>query len=181
VLVCRRAASCLIEPEPGDLVLVAGDGREHVYILAVLERAGDGPARLSVEGDLAIQVRRGHFSVSSSHGIDLVTATDVKIAGSGLDVRAERGRVFLAELSYIGGKILAQAERVKLLAGIFDSVLERFAQKVKRSYRVVEEMDHLRSGQISYRAEKNMDLRARNALLTAEELVKLDGDQIHLG
>ncbi|MBW2454888.1 MAG: DUF3540 domain-containing protein, partial [Deltaproteobacteria bacterium] len=35
--------------------------------------------------------------------------------------------------------------------------------------------------QIQHRAEKNYSLHGENALVTADELVKVDGEQIHLG
>jgi len=63
----------------------------------------------------------------------------------------------------------------------FDAVFERIAHKSRWSYREVEEMDQVRSGQIDYRSAKNLNLRGKHALITAEELVKIDGDQIHLG
>ena len=47
--------------------------------------------------------------------------------------------------------------------------------------RVVEECDYLRSGEVDYRADKNMSLRGDNTMVTAKELVKVDGGQIHLG
>lgn len=181
LLPARLAASCLLEPESADTVLAAGDPDGRIWVLAVLERAGTGPARLAVEGDLSVQVRRGGFSVAAADGIDLVSARQVKVIGSDLEVRAERGSLFVAEMSWLGRSLSAHLEKVKLLAGALDTVLERITQRVKRSFRVVEELDHLRSGQISWRAEKNLDLRGRNALVIARELVKLDGDQIHLG
>ena len=67
------------------------------------------------------------------------------------------------------------------MAGLVDTVMERISQKVKRSYRLVEECDYLRSGEVDYRADKNMSLHGDNTMVTAKELVKVDGGQIHLG
>jgi hypothetical protein len=39
----------------------------------------------------------------------------------------------------------------------------------------------VRARQIDYVAEKNVSVRGHNTLLTAEQLVKLDGEQVHLG
>ena len=60
-------------------------------------------------------------------------------------------------------------------------MLERLSQRVKRSYRTVDELDQLHARQLDYKVDKTMSLRAANALLTAEQLVKVDGGQIHLG
>ena len=62
-----------------------------------------------------------------------------------------------------------------------DSVTERWTQKTKRSYRFVEEMDITRAQEIDTRASGTLSMRGKNAITTAEELVKMDGRQIHLG
>jgi hypothetical protein len=84
-------------------------------------------------------------------------------------------------MSFLGSFLQAQIQRIKLTASSFDSVLERFLQKVGRSYRIISGVDHVRAEQIDYAAKNNASLRAKNAMITAEGLVKLDGDQIHLG
>jgi hypothetical protein len=177
----KRAVSCLIEPVIGDRVLIAGDLDDEIFVIAVLERPDASPMTITVDGDLTLGVPRGRFSIAAGKGIDLVTASDITLTGSELTVRAPKGHVFLDHLTYLGSKVFAQTQAVKLVGEFFDAVLDRISHKVKRSYRVVEELDHVRSGQIDYRAEKNMSLKAQNALVTADELIKMDGDQIHLG
>jgi hypothetical protein len=77
--------------------------------------------------------------------------------------------------------VRAQIDKLKLFAEHVDSVAERVAARVRRSYRTVEECDQVRAERIDYVAKGTMTLHAENALLTAEELVKLDGEQIHVG
>jgi hypothetical protein len=177
----RRAVSCLVEPVAGDRVLVAGDPHEDLFIIAVLERREPSTIRVVVEGDLSLGLPSGRFSIAAANGIDLVSARDMSMTSSELTVRSPKGSIFFENLTYMGMRFLAEIEGIKLLGSFFDTVMERINQKVKRSYRTVEELDTVRSGQIDYRAEKNMSLRGRNALVTARELVKIDGDQIHLG
>jgi hypothetical protein len=103
------------------------------------------------------------------------------VVSGAVRVNAVDGNVVLERMSFVATLFRAELESAKLIGKTFDSLLERFSQRVKRSYRVVEESDHLRAAQIDYAAKKSMSLHAENALLTAEELVKIDGDQIHLG
>jgi hypothetical protein len=173
--------SCLVAPEAEDgvLVAVAEDGR--VFILAVLDRREGAAVRLEAEGDLLLRLRNGRFAVAAQEGIELATAKEASVISGGLRVNAAEARVGLDRLSYLGRFVEAEVEQVKLFAGSLDSVLGRLWQRVKRSYRVVEEVDHVRADQIDYAAKKNAQIRGRNALVTAEQLVKLDGEQIHLG
>jgi hypothetical protein len=180
-LCARRAVSCLVEPAVGDRVLVAGDLNEDLFVIALLEQGDVSATRITVDGDLHLGVPNGRFSIVSAQGVDMVSAGDISLTSSEFSVRSDKGHIFFEELSYIGRKVLAQTGALKFVGGIFDTIAERVSQKVKRSYRVVEEIDQVRSNQIDYRAEKNMSLKGQNALVTANELVKIEGDQIHLG
>lgn len=177
----RRAASCLLEPEVGDLVLlaVATDGRS--YVLAVLEREEGAAGSIVADGDLTIKLVKGRFAVAAQEGVELVSGKDVSVVSGDLRVNAVDGTVALTRLSFLGDVVRAEIAKAKVLAGSFDTIAERISQKVKRAYRIVEETDHLRAEAVDYVAKKTMSLRGQNALVTAEELVKVDGDQIHLG
>lgn len=180
-LFARRAVSCLVEPASGDRVLVAGDPGGDLFVIAVLEQGNASATRITVEGDLHLGVPNGRLSIVSAQGVDLVSAGDIALTSSELAVRSDKGHIFFDQLSYVGRKVMAQAGVFKFVGGMFDIIAERISQKVKRSYKVVEEIDQVRSNQIDYRAEKNMSLKGQNALVTADELVKIEGDQIHLG
>jgi hypothetical protein len=89
--------------------------------------------------------------------------------------------VVLSRLSFVGSVVQAEVERLKLLAESVDTTLTRLYQRVKRSYRVVEELDQLKAERIDYEAKELLSLHGKHATITAESLVKVDGDQIHLG
>lgn len=181
VVVARRAVSCLVEPEEGDRVLVAEVDGEEFWLLAVLERDGGGALRVAPEGDLELRLSRGRFSVAAQEGIDLATGGDVAVAAGSLDVHTDRARVTAGELEYLGATVSAELERLKVFAIRCEELYETLSQRVKRSYRTVSERDQLRAEQIDYAARENLSLHGENAIVTARELVKLDGEQIHLG
>jgi nitrous oxide reductase len=151
------------------------------HVLAVLERDEGARVKAVLDGDLEIQLKKGRFVVAAQEGIDLVAAKDVSLTSSGVSVRASHGSVLVDKLSLLGSMVSAEIDKVKVLAGALDTIAERVHQRVKRAYRVVEELDQVKAAQIDYSAEKTMNLHAKNALVTAEELVKVDGEQIHLG
>lgn len=176
-----RARSCLLRPELNDFVLLASldDGRS--YVLAVLERQEEAPSTVAVDGDLTFEVKRGRFSVAAQRGVGIASAKDVSVVSGSIDVNAVTGNVVMQRLSYLGRYLASEVEKVKTFAGTLDQVLDRFSQRVKRSYRTVEELEQVRAERIDYSAKKNMSLRGHNTLMTAEQLVKVDGEQIHLG
>jgi len=181
VRTARRAVSCLVEPAVGDRVLVASDEEGQAFVLAVLERQPGAEVRLGAEGDVTWTLPGGRFSVAAAQGIGLATAGEAKLAAGALRVTAADTALHLDQVSFLGRLVQAQAETVKLVANALDQTLERFWHRVKRSYRFVAEQDHVRAGHLDYAAKENAHLRGKNTLVTAEQLVKVDAGQVHLG
>ena len=178
---CARAVSCLVAPELEDVVLVATSEVGKAWILAVLDREDRTKTCLAVDGDLDVRLKQGTFTVAANEGVGIVSGADVKVVAGRFNLNAVDGNVALQRLTYVGRFVRSEVEKIRSLAGTFDSVLERFSQKVKRSYRTVEELDQVKAEQVDYKANKTMSLRGGNTLVTADKLVKVDGDQIHLG
>lgn len=171
----RRAASCLLVPAVGDRVLLAVEDGGDAFVLAVLEQRDPAAATVAVEGDLTLRSLRGKVTVAAQEGIDLVTAAALQVAAATAEVTVSDA------LTLLGGAVRAEVGKIKLVASTFDSFLERFSQTAKRSYRVIEEIDHVKAAHLDYEASANAHIRAKNALVTAQDLVKLDGAQIHIG
>jgi hypothetical protein len=177
----KRATSCLVEPHAEDLVLIAAVPRGVCYVLAVLEREAGEPTRLVTEGDLEVSARNGRLSLGAERGVSLVSKTAVELVAARFSLKALEGSVVLEELALTGRKLTAQVDRIKAFATSLDSVMERVSQRVKRSYRTVEEADHVRAERIDYVAKRTMNLHGENAVVTAEHVVKVDGEQILVG
>ena len=150
-----RATSCLVAPVVGDeaLVVTLPDGR--LFVLAILAREGDA-VELKVEGPL-------------------------RVASKTLDLDAETGTMRFGQLAVLASTVLAHADAARVAVKVVDSFCDRVSQTMKRCFRNVEETDQLRAGRLDYRTEKEMTLRAENVLASARALVKIDGEQIHIG
>ncbi|MRG90395.1 DUF3540 domain-containing protein [Polyangium spumosum] len=177
----RRAKSCLLAPEVDDTVLLVVIEGQAAYVLAVLEREDGATSRIVLDGDVELKAPSGRIGMAAQEGIGLVSGKEVSVVSGSVEIRSVSGNVVLERLSLLGTLVSAELGKVKLFAGVVDSALERLSQKVKRSYRTVEEVDQVRAERIDYAAQKNMSLRGDNTLITAEQLVKVDGEQIHLG
>jgi hypothetical protein len=171
----RRAASCLLAPALGDRVLLATEERGDAYVLAILDQRDPSAATISVDGDLRLRSLHGKVSVAAQEGIELVTTAAARIAARAVDVSA------IEALSVVGGAVKAEVERVKAYATTLESFYERVTQHAKRSHRTVEEVDQVKAGYIDYAAKGAANVRGENVLVTAHELVKVNGDQVHIG
>jgi urease gamma subunit len=174
----RRATSCLIEPLVRDRVLLVITGEGATFILAILEREG-AETRLSVEGDLEI-APAGKFRVVAS-GVSVASSEEVALVAPSVTVSAVDGRFAVERLAVAGRHLLEEFVSIKTVSSILETVSDRLTQKVKRAYRTVTDLDQLKAQRIDWSSETTMHLHAENAVVTSDDLVKVDGKHIHMG
>lgn len=178
-LVARPAASCLLAPEIGDRVLVAvGD---ESFVLAVLTRDDTTPRRVVFEGDTRLEVTGGRLDLAAERGVGVTTPRAVSIFAQKVAARASVGELFVDGIDVVAKSARSQIDKLSLVATTYDAVVERIAERTKRVYRFVEEIDRLRARHLDYRAEKTAQITADNTAVTARQVAKLDGEQVHIG
>lgn len=172
------AASCLLQPQVGDVVLVALGGAQ-AYILAVLEHSGS-TAQVHLPGDTVLSTT-GSLNVQAGDGLRLQSPRAVVLQGSDLALQADQ--------------CLVQARQV-LMAG--ERCHSHFSEREEHSVRrrqsdgrqdmsVGQRVTRV-SGHDDYRAvsqglivERDWRVRARSAELRGEQRVVIDGERLHLG
>ena len=165
----RRAFSCLVVPEVDDRVLIARDDQE-AHVLAVLDR-NSGDATLHTEGDLRL-APKGTIELSSE---------ELTIHAPEFALQSRKGRVTFEDLSYVGGKVEATLGTVRMVAASAETLVDRLTQRAKTILRFADESETVRAGALDYSAEKTARVHGHDTVVTAEQLVKVDGGQIHLG
>ena len=110
-----------------------------------------------------------------------LTGPTVRVAAGALEVAAAQGRAVLDALSLLAGSTDAEIGRARLTASTLDVVAERVHTRAKRVMRFVEEIEQLRAGGIDAVARNLLNLRGKTAVVTAEEVAKIDGAQVLIG
>jgi len=170
----RRAASCLLTPESGDRVWLAGDLSDGLYVTAVLERAAsEAPVRISLPAGSHIEAEQGALHLE---------AEQLMLHGRAqLALQADSAALCTRQLSAVGGEVTASFGRIKLLGDLLETFVDRVVQFARWSQRTVAGIDQVRAAQVDYRAEQTMQLQAHDLIANATQLVKVDGEQIHMG
>ena len=164
----QRAVSCLVEPENGDLVAVKMTNEpECTFIVDILSRPSSSDARIRPDGNLTVELPSGRLSIAAGNGVELISKQGISAMARQVNVTAETGNVVLGQAS--------------LVADALTSSLNRLKQTVKRAYRHITECEHIRAEQLDFQTNGNLRLHGKNTLITATELVKADGQQIHMG
>jgi hypothetical protein len=176
----RIAFGCLIQPEPGDMVLTsAADGT--IWIVSVLERRSHAPARLWAEGDLGIASAQGNIALSARNAVEIAAGTRACVAAPEIDLHAGVARFVLDELLQVGRRVSWYVTKLRSMGEIVETFAEHVLMRAKRGSRFIEESDQMRAGEIDHRAEGTLQLQAEAAFITADTVVRVDADQIHMG
>jgi hypothetical protein len=177
----RKAVSCLLEPVVGDRVWMVREGHE-CFITAVLERRDEvAPNRLSLDGDVELHAAGGSLRLHGEAGVALDSPTSVSVATDALRVGARTGEFAFAELRAVAREVVATLARVTHVGQLFELFVDKVTQRSHHSVRAIEQLDHTTAGTVSIDAQDTMRLAAKDAVITGERLVKMDGEQIHLG
>jgi hypothetical protein len=179
-IAARVAFGCLVQPEPGDNVMTSFDG-ETVWIVAVLERPTDAPLRLVAEGDVTIMSARGSVSLLAAEGVNVDAGTSARISATEIDLHAGVARFVIDELLQIGRRAHLYVAKIRSVGEMVETFAEHVLTRAKRGTRFIENSDQLRAGDIDHRAEATLQLRAKTAFITAETVVRVDAEQIHMG
>ncbi|MGH7987392.1 MAG: DUF3540 domain-containing protein [Candidatus Binataceae bacterium] len=181
LLRCERAFSCILIPALGDKVLYVTCDDRTSYVLAILERGSGARLGLAFEGDVHLKIARGRLLLNAENGIDLASPADISLLSSAINVAAGRGDVTVGELNHSGASLNAVVGRVKLVATRFESVVETLTQWIARSFRRVDQHEHITTRNTQYHCDELFALDSRNTIVMSEELAKIDAGQIHLG
>ncbi|MGK9176008.1 DUF3540 domain-containing protein [Yokenella regensburgei] len=160
---CRRAVSCVIAPQVGDTVLIAGVDNQ-IWLLAVLERVSAEACELSVPGDLLIR----------SEG-------ELSLRGAALKVSAAQGDCHISEMKYSGDKLSAWVSLSRIVGKRAESVWQTVTQISHNLFRTTRQTEQVRAGQLDIKAEDYARLHAHNTVITSKAITKIDSEQIHMG
>ncbi len=176
----RVAFGCVVQPEVGDRVLTA-DADGTVWIISVLERCSDAPMRLWAEGDVSIVSMRGDVSLMTARTLNLDAGKRARVTAPEIDLHAGVARFVLDELVQVGRKASLLVAKVRYVGELVETFAEHVLTRAQRSSRFVEGSDQLRAGDVDHRAESTLQMRAETVFMTADKIVRVDADQIHMG
>ncbi|MBI4703786.1 MAG: DUF3540 domain-containing protein [Deltaproteobacteria bacterium] len=176
----RRGRGCLVQPEPGDLVLLLAAGAEPWPIVAVLERSSGASTRLVAEGDVELRVG-GRLALHAACGMSVASGRDCAVLAPRLRLQAAEAVAQAGGLSLVAerarfelGQLLVRAARSESRVG---RVLARLGQALRR----VAETDRVRAREIDAGARETLAVRGRATVLRGEKSATVHGGQIHCG
>lgn len=177
----QRAASCLLDPQPGDRVLVAHSSAGSAHITAVLEREGQSPARLGFEDGVEICAPEGGVGITARDEVRVRSTRKIEIGAPKLDLSAQVGQLMVENLSVAGKVARIGVEQAQLVARSADAVVDRVVESFKSRLCKVEWLDRLQAKVLQQDVDGIHAMSTGYTVLRARKDVKIDGEQIIVG
>ena len=151
------AASCLINPQIGDTVACTRNASGDVFIFSILKRMNpDSGLLVSMNAPLTIE------------------APSIEVVSSKISVVAEDVASNIGTLK----RLINHAEDiVDSFVASFDKIFIRANSSIRR----VEDLDELSAGHIKIDSPALVEISGEVTTIAGEELIKLQGQQIHMG
>jgi hypothetical protein len=160
----QRAASCLLTPDVGDVVLLM-TVEQQLWLLAVLTRAHPTQAaHLHCDSDL-------HLS----------SAGTLQLSSPQFKLNAAQGTCDIDELKYHGKSVSAWVNVGRFFGKQCESIWESVSQFSQRLLRKTAQCEQVRAGQLDVKTEDFTRLHAKNTFISSKTLTRMDAKQIHMG
>ncbi len=177
-VIARQAASCLLQPRAGDRVLLTLSPEP--FILAVLERDEKQEAVLRVAGDARLHAD-GQLSLEGRHSVAIRSGGLLAMVAKTVKVHSTTTEIASRMLTAVAKAARAKFETAGVVGEQLDVVAERISERAARVYRTVTELDQLRAKHFDHRADGHARISADSTVITARQVVKMDGEQVHIG
>ena len=171
VIRIKKAASCLLMPAVGDVVLVSGADINHAYVIAVLEQANTAQQEIAIEGNVLVSAPSLTFKSEQ-----LISMQTTQVA-----LKAQEANCIIEHTQFVGKEMKATIGLVQLVGKVYEAIVDRLSHMSKRAFRITEQTEQVRVGTLDYQAENSARIHAKYTMVTAKDLVKVDSDQIHMG
>jgi hypothetical protein len=179
-IIGRIAASCLLQPEPGDRVMVFRADADQCYVTAILERAGETAARLSLDGDVELHAG-GRMRIHGERGLDFRSEGAMSCDVDELTISTRIGTLLFQSCRVVGRELLSSIASVRAVGNRIELMFDKLISYARTSLRVVEGLDQSRAGTADIQVRSGVNVQGRYLMLQGSQLTKLNGDQIHLG
>lgn len=176
----KPAAGCLLHPALGDAVLICVEGASG-YILTVLERDSTTPARLSVDGDLHLQLPTGALQVQARDGINLDAGAALTVHSASVLLHSTHACLTTKTLQVSGERADSYWLQRHDTALHAHQYVQVHTAEFGDSRRRVEGHEDLYAGSVSQQVKNDWQLRGETLDLFADSTVALDGQRIKLG
>ncbi len=162
----------------GDLEFVADDGHIHFKSSHGIRLSGQQPVELHSETAVQLQARAPVTQACSSVTIQ---PHDQLLDTPQLRIRTARLQAEAAHTRFTGQVLRGHLGTIRIVAQTMESVVESLIQRAQTAISAISGLWRVQAGRAHCHSASTLYLKSQNAIVKADEDVKINGDQIHLG
>ena len=173
----EKALSCLLEPRPGDLVVLFVNEQGTAYVMSILERDASKDSGV-LEGEVHFP---GAFSLDADQGLSLHTKNLLK-------VEADHLQGVIRQIDWFSKLINLTNRELSITTGLARrtcKVRELFSGSITvsadQSVRNIRKTEMVRSEVYDLKTRALTTMESPCLLMKGKELVKMDSSQVHIG
>lgn len=177
LLRATRAEGCLLEPAPGDKVLVASLPDGEIWVLSVLQRASAETATVALPRNTVITADTLHLAARETRCV----AENLTLQGDRMTLEG-RHMTLTATVLNLGGSLLVHT--FEAMHTVVKKCTEQILQKQQwygTLRQRVRELAQYRAGRVRFESDTALRVRAENADVKAQKLLDMDAEHIRLG
>ena len=170
---CRAtvAFSCLVQPEPGDTVLCAGDDQGRWFVLGILERPQSTRTVVQFPGDVVL--RATSASMVSEGNLNFFSAQEIH--------KSEAAVVDVREVTATGENLQATYRSIRFIGQLMNIMARHLVKRVHTYLRRTEGHDQIKAGQATRTVEGLYCMDSNYTVMVSKKDTRIDGERIHMG
>ncbi len=174
-VLAKSSPTCLVDLLPGDTVLAfrSNDNDDVATIISILERRELPRLTITFPDGVDLHVKGKPFHVTTEEGF-ILDASESVITTETLHVSASRTKLLLNALSAI-------ADSIDFLSNKLEICSKWVRTQAINASREIQSLDHTKSGQTIVETDSLYSVSSATTVISAQDLVKIDSSQIHLG
>jgi hypothetical protein len=176
----RRAFSCLVVPQAGDVVSVISDHHGGRYVTAILERLLPGETELFSDRPVSIRSAAG-VRVEAGTALEMEAGERIRLGSPLLEAVVGRFAAFAKDVCVTGGQAILHTKLARICSELVDVAAQRIGVHAQHSHRQIDGTEQVRCAHFDLKATELAHVRARVAVVKGQALVKMDAKQIQIG
>jgi hypothetical protein len=166
----------VIRMPEGDLALHAPHGNIHMLTGKSLVCSSLGPMVLESGSALELGVKKDGAKSSIRLRQD-----ELGVSSASMNIKSANANVKIDRARYTGEQISGNVKRAKWIYEKLETVTQRLFERAKNVFRNTEELHQSRAGRMRTLVDKDYHVKAHDTDIQAQNIVKVDGEKIHLG
>ncbi len=175
------AFSCLVRPEPNDIVICSQHESGMNYILGIIERPDHSELTLDFPGDTTLKSNSGSLSLLSGKSVNMMAADKISCLSDQVIHKSRNAVVDYNELTAQGESMQASFTNIRVFSHLISTMAKQVIDKFRSYIRHCEESDMVKAGQMTRDVSGLYSMDSKYTVMVSKKDTKIDGERIHMG